>query len=245
MKHTILNTRPVKQAKPLTAALQQYHHHVIELPCLQIQFPPPSPQFITSIKEGCQADIIIFLSANAVHAVAPHWQPNSATVITIGPATAAAAADYCTVHRIAGTYTTRGLIDLLTTLTLKNKNITLFVGNQHPDELVSHCQSQHASVNVVTTYTAECPPALSPITLQQLQLQQVTIIISTSLLSLTHLLTLIPPEQQHWVTNTHLIVVNHRMKKLAITCGWQIQYIHLSPDATTASLVNTTQEIIS
>lgn len=244
MKHTVLNTRPAKQAKSLTTALQQHHHHVIELPCLQIQFPPPTPQLITSIKEGCQADFIIFLSANAVHAVAPHWHPNSATVITIGPATAAAA-DFCTVHRIADTHTSRGLIHLLTSFKLKNKKITLFVGNQHSNELIDYCQTQDASVNVVTTYTAECPPALSPLALQQLASQQVTIIISTSFLSLTHLLTLIPPEQQHWVTNTHLIVVNHRMKKLAITCGWQIQYIHLSPDATTASLVNTTQEIIS
>src|SRR5690606_23467170 len=90
----VMVTRPAHQAESLCQAIVKQGGLVTRFPTIEIK-PTLSPSNLsTFLKRAKRADILIFISQNAVRCVAPFWQETQAKLLAVGPSTRAMIKNY-------------------------------------------------------------------------------------------------------------------------------------------------------
>ncbi len=213
---TILITRPKQQAASLQQNIETLGGKVLLLPTITIVATTQLPSLQHCLADLAQFDIAIFISANAVHHSVPHWpsQPAHLQSIAVGPATAAALAEFGITAHVPAQWHSEGLLAMPELQQCQGKKIVIFCGEKTKAKLPETLQQRGATVTLAHCYQRQCPPTIERDTLQHLQRQSIDIIISTSATSLTHLVQMLGPAHFSWLQSIPILVISPEMVTL-------------------------------
>ena len=235
----VLNTRPERQAKPLTNKITRLGAKVIECPSLKIIGLDRDVEKINKNKFK-NDDVIIFTSANAVYFYFKKSMSNikQNTVIAIGPATQAALLERKIYAICPKTFNSSGILKM--TELRENKNITIITGYNPKKQLHSCLQETGHKVTLIEAYKRiinnDSITKIKNIT----KLDYILISSRDSLIALNQL---IIESGKIELKTAAIITINIDVRKLAIKLGFNDNII-VSKDATDASLENCIKEII-
>jgi len=236
----VLNTRPQKQARTLSEALKKIGVTVIEQPTLEICPLSNSTSIQKTLSKLPQYHFVIFISSHAVNAVAPHWQPSSATLIAVGPTTLATIQETLSATAIApSTYSSQGMLSM-TELQHINQQHILIIGSDYKNAELTHTlQSRGATVDTLVSYRVAAPTIKPHFALKQLKRSNVDLIIITSQASLRQLTDWFMPLDANWLLSRHLLTISENIYRAALDQGWTNKNTSLSENATTNAIVKT------
>lgn len=158
----VVVTRAAHQAGKLEQLLKEHGARVTLLPTVDIAPPLDKTLLVEAARALHKFDIVIFTSANAVRALAPHVAigvPNSVRAAAVGPATSEAA-------RAAGfhvsfepeRYTAEALTSAVSDADLTGKRVLIPSSALARDLVPNELQKLGAEVTVVEAYRNICPP---------------------------------------------------------------------------------------
>ena len=219
----VLVTRPLRQSRPLVAALEAAGAVVRLLPLLAIR-PVPDTAAVTALLRAEQrADAWLFTSANAVTVAArlldpQHWQ---APVFAVGAATARALA---AVGHIAqrpppDAIHSEGLLSLPALQAVAGKRVLIITGEGGRDGLREPLLARRAVVQVATVYRREGVPHL-PETIEA-TLEGLTALIVTSGESLVALDRALPKGREAEWRQQPVVVPSRRVEGMARLLGYR------------------------
>lgn len=215
---TILVTRPAHQAKTLCYRLRDKGAKAILFPTLGIESTSQPDQLKRAIARLAQCEIVIFLSANAVHRALPLWPEKkpSATIIAIGPGTHRALQQYgLSTNAMPEQYSSEGLLELPLLKTIKGQSITVFSGENPRPLLTETLTERGATITEAFCYRRTCPH-YSQREIEEQCAQTIDVILSTSSESLQNLCKLFSSEKQRsWLHATRLLVISPKMADFA------------------------------
>ncbi|MFA5960865.1 MAG: uroporphyrinogen-III synthase [Tatlockia sp.] len=221
---TVLNTRPLAQAKALSEAIRAAGGWVVECPALTI-VPAPG-DWVQSLPSLKRVDKAVFISANAVHCcfngikrAGLDW-PGSIEVIAIGDATAHALAQQgVLVHFTPHVADSEHVLGLNALQTVRDKRILVFKGVGGRTLIPDHLTAAGARLQVFDVYQRELP-SLNKEQMDSLwRNDAVDIILFTSEQAMRNLFTLFGQEAQAWLCSKPCIVLSERLAKAAAAWG--------------------------
>ncbi|MCL1148190.1 uroporphyrinogen-III synthase [Shewanella marinintestina] len=221
----VLLTRPEGRNQLMIEALTQRNVSYFVTPLLNVQ--PTSNLDAARINSTLkQADIVIFISTNAVtfssQAINHQW-PQSAHYLAVGNATYAAlkqigieaekAPDDC--------QQTEGLLTLDSLSNIDGKHIVIVRGQGGREDLATELSLRGAQMNYWEAYKRGCPPLDTSQICQQWQSFGINTIIITSGEILDNLVKTVPKELFAWLQTCHIIVPSSRVYEKAKAFGLQ------------------------
>ncbi|ABZ78458.1 Uroporphyrinogen III synthase HEM4 [Shewanella halifaxensis HAW-EB4] len=219
----VLLTRPEGRNQLMAEALTKRNVSYFITPLLNVQ--PTSnldaQQIDMTLK---QADIIIFISTNAVSfaskAINNQW-PTSAHYLAVGDATHAALSDIGLDAEKApeDCQQTEGLLTLPTLTQVNGKNILIVRGQGGREDLATELTKRQARLNYWEVYKRGCPALDAACLCQQWQSFGIDTIIITSGEILDNLVKTVPKELFAWLQTCHIIVPSSRVYEKAKAYG--------------------------
>jgi uroporphyrinogen-III synthase len=216
----VLITRPVQQSAALQEAVEKAGGNAILFPAIDI-VPRTTAAIAADLKALPRADIVIFISANAVHHGIAHIRADAPRIAAIGPATKAA----LDIAGVTADIIPGGSTDsehLLATAALQNiagLRITIVRGGSGRDLLAETLRGRGALVEYLSAYERQTHvPSTSELTeadnaCQQGMVQAVMIMSSASLESLLEIL---PANCQAQLQKTRLVAPSTRVIQTAL-----------------------------
>lgn len=220
---TILVTRPAHQAKSLCAKLQKLGAHVIQMPTIEIKPISKQDELKTIITHLSDYDIAIFVSANAVRAVATYLQkPSTHThIIPIGTGTAKVLREHgIRVDLIPDEFNSHGLLAMPILKHPKDKNMVIFCGENSKPTLSTTLVKRGAFVTQAICYRRVKPQVDLQATLSQLKQTHIDLIISTSNESLMNLIALFD-NADTWLQAQQFLVISAKMAEKMVSLAIQ------------------------
>lgn len=224
----VLLTRPEGRNQLMVEALTQRNVSYFVTPLLNVQ--PTSnldaEKIDTVLK---QADIIIFISTNAVtfasKAINHQW-PQSAHYLAVGDATYAALKQIGINAEKApeDCQQTEGLLTLDSLSQIKNKHVVIVRGQGGREDLATELIQRGAKLDYWETYKRGCPAIDTAAICQQWQSFGINTIIITSGEILDNLVKTVPKELFAWLQTCHIIVPSSRVYEKAKAFG----LVHIS-----------------
>lgn len=220
---SVLVTRPQAQSENLAAYIIEQGGNPLIFPTLGIQAVAPTGGWQLAMATLASTDVVVFVSANAVREVMPHWPahlPPTLKIAAIGRATAAALSEQGVQADAMpmSDYRSEGLLALSAFANLHGKKVIIFAGAGGRDYLESVLTERGAYVQKITVYRRYQPATDPDILLLFLERADPKIIISTSVESLENLLAMAKPVGD--IKNMHLLVISERMKAFALQAGF-------------------------
>jgi len=224
---TVVNTRPTHQAEPLCELVRGAGGAVIELPVIQIA-PGDDVSVLRSQFERIKAaDMVIFISANAVDAAITsmggeqHW-PSNVTMASVGKATAARLASYGLIAKIVAPEpcNSESLLSMPALMNLTDKKVFIIRGAGGREFLADTLRSRGADVEYIECYRRE-RPASDPADLYQAwEEKRKLVIVVTSNEGLSNLQAMIDNDHQADLLSSTLVVVSERAVNRAFELGF-------------------------
>jgi uroporphyrinogen-III synthase len=217
----ILITRPAHQAKDLCQYIAQHGGIPIRFPTVAIVLIDPGEK----IEKIRTADFIIFLSPNGVTTALPfcttllqHARARF-KLLAVGPSTAQALADnhFVVDHLPSSEFNSEGLCALPILQRIQEKNILIFQGETGRTHLAETLTQRGAHIDTITTYQRICPSVLD---LSPPQVDQVDILLGTSVTGIENLVTLLYPYWQSALFEKPLVVISPRIAQFAQQIGF-------------------------
>ncbi len=225
---TVVNTRPAHQAESLSQLISQAGGKPIEFPVLEIS-PPIKSEFLqTQLSTLNEADLAIFISANAVDAAmallggAELW-PENVTIASVGRATSLKIKEYGLVAELTAP-TPFNSEALLTTPELGNlsgKSIKIFRGEGGRGLLGDTLRSRGANVDYIECYRRLIPDSDTTVLTQCWDEKRNPIIVVTSNEGLSNLSKMVASDYQQNLLTSPLVVVSERAVRLAGELGFE------------------------
>jgi uncharacterized protein HemX/uroporphyrinogen-III synthase len=212
---TILNTRPQAQSRQLTETIQQLGGSSIELPLLNIETISPQ-EWLKYYPE--KVDVIIFISANAVHHSLPDLKKDlrqsSPKIIAIGKATQAA----LQYHQVKVDFTparfdSETLISDPILAEIKAKSVVIVKGNDGRQVLQHYLKEQGANLCELIVYKRTPPKELTQNLKKIWQNNNIDIILISSNTSFKNLMDAIPERYHSKLASCHWLVISKRIKE--------------------------------
>lgn len=226
MNPGVLITRPLEQSEKLCQQLESLTIQPYLLPTIEIV-----PYALNSLRETWQqqltlADIVIFISANAVECspIAELPPTNTTRIAAIGSATAEALAQHGIRVDIVpeNKFNSEGLLALLPAEMVANKHILIVKGQDGRETLQQTLEQRGASVQTLDVYQRQCPkPTNLSTVLAAWQQQQIQLVLVTSVLALENLVALLGQAGYAYFTQTPLLVSSQRIAERAKALGIQ------------------------
>jgi len=240
----VLVTRPVHQAAPLIRQLEQQGAKVTPFPVIEICDVASNAQLTQQLKHLLQYDLLIFISANAVHK-ALAWLQKTSThiqppVLAIGNATAKALKSYA--------------IDILKTQTdavnseallkheslqgdnIKHKKVLIFRGQAGREVLADELRQRGAVVEYAQVYRRQKPSqAVQPL-LAHWQNKGIDVVTLSSNEALQNLYDMLGEAGRDVLLTTAIIVPSLRCAELAQQLGFKAEIIQATSAADQATL---------
>ena len=239
LKHcTIINPPPAHQARDLTAHLESLGANIIEVPCISIKHEEKNvlQRKILQLK---QPDFLIFVSANAVHSLVPHYNPPKKThVIAIGSGTAEA----LKIHNIStdslpSHFSSQGILELPILKSIANQHIVISCGYDSNPLLQNELKLRGATVQSIESYTRT--PAMPPSKTTQEYIRNTPIhaIIITSQDSLEQLPKQLSCLEKNWAKEKQLLVITEKQAQQAHKAGFTLPP-WIAKQADTQTIIN-------
>lgn len=225
---TVVNTRPAHQARHLTDAITSAGGSVIEFPVIEIQPIDQDPDHLPWRSSLDQADLAIFISANAVDTGlkaiggADRW-PAQVGVAAVGRATAEKfQACGLEVELVAPEpFNSEALLTLPELQELQNKKIVIFRGEGGRELLAQTLRERGAEVTYAECYRRTKPDNDPSLLNQCWDEQRRLIIVVTSNEGLQNLVEMVDNEHRLSLLASTLLVVSERTSLMAKELGFQ------------------------
>lgn len=219
----VLLTRPEGRNQSMIEALSQRQVPFIVTPLLEV-IATDDIYNEADIAAFHQADIVIFISTNAVtyaaRALNNHF-PDNIDYYAVGQATLLSlqALGVNAIEAPTDCQQTEGLLTLPSLQALDGQNITIVRGVGGREALAEQLAQRGAIVSYWQVYQRECPP-LNHRVAYDWQQQNIDTIVITSGQILSHLMQLVPKELFAWLHACHIIVPSSRVYEQAINAGF-------------------------
>ncbi len=233
----VLVTRPQAQSENLAAYIVEQGGNPLIFPTLGIESVVPAAGWETVMTALQTTDIVVFISANAVREVMPHWQNirQGLSVAAIGRATAAELAEHNVIADAIpmSDYRSEGLLALPAFANLKGKKVTIFAGVGGREYLETVLTERGAHTEKIAVYQRYQPQTDPDILLLFLERTGPKIIIATSVESLENLIVMAKPVGE--INDINLLVISERMRDFAIKA--EFTHVVVAHQASSDSLV--------
>ncbi|WOT04876.1 uroporphyrinogen-III synthase [Shewanella youngdeokensis] len=219
----VLLTRPAGRNQLMEEALSVRNVAYLTTPLLHVS-PTSNLNSLQIDSTLHQADIIIFISTNAVQfataMINDQW-PTTAQYFAVGNATynALTALGITAEKAPEDCQQTEGLLSLPLLANVANKNIVIVRGVGGREDLAIELSQRKANLNYWEVYQRGCPAIAPSIIEQQWQTFGIDTIIITSGEILDNLVKTVPNELFAWLQSCHIIVPSSRVYKNAVAYG--------------------------
>ncbi len=242
---TVLVTRPVHQAQGLCQDIEAAGGMARLFPTIDV-VPVDDPPILKWQSNIVSAQVVVFVSANAVLHAIPHIQAalevSQPVILPIGPGTASALQRaHIRVSGMPLTYSSEGVLAWLSDQGLIHKTIMIVSGEHARPYLKAELRRLGADVHEILCYRRRCPP-IDQATCQALQHQIIDGVVTTSLDGLRHLYHIFF-DSRYWLCALNLVVISPSMYALAKQYGFH--QILLAPSATDSAIVETLSNYFS
>ncbi len=223
---TIVVTRPLAQAQNILELLEIRQATVVHFPVISISVTDDIETTKQYFRNLANYQVIIFISANAVHyamSIAQELGINfkHSTLAAVGPATKAALENYgykVSIIPQAG-FTSEALLNEPRLQNIAKQNILIIRGQGGREHLRETLLSRNAQVDYAEVYRRQIPSERNDIDLSQLP-DRDTAVLLYSVESAQNLWSLCSPDEQQWLTNVSLIVGSKRISEAAARVGF-------------------------
>lgn len=243
---SVLVTRPAHQSEGLCDLIQAAHGRPVRFPAIEILGPADKTAARTELQAARHADLLIFISANAVQyafPMLPEQLPLDIDIAAVGGATARSLDD-CGLPPtlVPERMDSEGLLALPALQSVQGRSIYILRGNGGRELLADTLRERGAEVHQVEVYRRTLPQRQAAATnLVRGWQQLVQVVIATSNAILDNLYTLLGDEGAGLLNSTPLIVVSQRMAEHAIALG--CGNVHVASSAQDADLLTALCEI--
>ena len=237
--HKVLVTRPQQQAKALADMITQQGGEAIVFPVIEINKINTGSEVSVS---PIDADVIIFVSRNAVHAFFSENKPEipaSTLVVAVGKGTAETLAQHGHAQVLCPTQAigSEGVLMLAELENVVDKNIVIVRGRGGRELLADTLATRGAKISYLEVYERKLPSA----TVEQCnQAYTADIIVCTSVEGVTNLCSLLNKDIEH-VFKKALIVLSERIKQHALSLGFKD--VMISADASDQAVIQRLMEM--
>ncbi len=224
---TILVTRPAHQAAKLCQAITARGGQAIHFPALEI-VPNPDDTLNASIDRLSDADIVIFISINAVNLGIPYIRQRGkelsaeTAIAAIGQGTAAALRDQGLSPDIvpAAGNNSEALLSTPALQAVEGKKIVIFRGQGGRPVLGDTLSARGADIRYAECYRRLMPQQDPEPLIQALLAGQITLAVFTSGAGLANILALAGKRGQAALLRLPLVVVSPRLAGIAAGLGF-------------------------
>jgi len=227
---SVLVTRPAQQSEGLCELIQAARGRPVRFPALEIRGPADKHAARVALAGASRADVLIFVSANAVQyafPLLPEQLPLNVEIAAVGGATAQAL-------RQAGLDPTlvpermdsEGLLALPQLRNVHGRSVYILRGDGGRELLFDTLRERGAEVHQVEVYRRQIPrhPAgIANLLRNWSQLVQVVTVSSNAVLD--NLFTLLGEEGAALLRSTPLVVVSQRVASHAVELGCEAVYV--------------------
>lgn len=243
---SVLVTRPAHQSDGLCDLIQTAHGRPVRFPALEILGPGDKHAARLALAAASAADLLIFVSANAVQfafPLLPAQLPVNVDIAAVGTATAHALEEKgLDPTLVPQRMDSEGLLQLPALQSVHGKSVFILRGNGGRELLGEALRERGAEVRQVEVYRRQLPQragAAANLVRNWSQLAQV--VTATSKVILDNLFDLLGDAGAQLLCTTPLVVVSQRMAEHALERGCQSVYVAAS--ATDADLLATLCEV--
>ncbi|WP_457673305.1 uroporphyrinogen-III synthase [Thiolapillus sp.] len=219
---SVLVTRPAAQADPLCSLIEKAHGRPVRFPAMEI-LPLDSEDARQVLAQAATADLLVFISANAVsHAfpLLPEALPLDLPVAAIGEATARRLEEYGLPATLvpAGRFDSEGLLALPELRDMKGRKVIILRGRGGREKLRTELQARGAEVVYAEVYERRVPRRSAANLLQGWE-RLVDVVTVTSSQVLDNLLQMLGEEGLPLLARTPLVVLSERTAEHAHDLG--------------------------
>ena len=245
---SVLVTRPQHQSDGLCALIESAHGRPVRFPAIEIRGPADKRAAREALAGAGDADLLIFVSANAVqyaYPLLPEQLPLDIQIAAVGSATAHTLSE----HGLEPTLVpermdSEGLLALPELQEIAGRSVYILRGNGGRELLQQTLHARGADVHAIEVYRRELPQRRTAATnLVHGWEQLVDVVIATSNAILDNLFTLLGDAGAERLRTTPLIVVSRRMAEHAAQCG--CEHIHVANSARDRDLLQSLCELES
>lgn len=224
---SVLVTRPAHQADALCELIAGARGRPIRFPTLEIRGPVDKRVAKASLDAAREADLLIFVSANAVqyaYPLMPQALPLELPIAAIGEATARALERVgLPATLIPARMDSEGLLALPALASMGGKRVMVLRGNGGRELIAETLRERGAEVTQVEVYRRRLPERGAGVrNLVQNWTQLVDVVVATSAAILDNLFTLLGETGAAKLQDTPLIVVSQRLADHAVTRGCRV-----------------------
>lgn len=227
-------TRPIDQAKPLAALLNQVGSEVIDFPLIAIAPIANDVAFEKTVARLDDTDWIIFISSNAVHNGMPSilnvWPtlPNQLRFAAIGPVTAKALNTYGVAEVLipAGQFDSESLLTMPAMQVVQGKKVVIVRGLGGREILANTLKTRGAHVTFAECYQRVNPQENCVLLAAKTNAQQCHAVVVTSSEAMRHLIAMaaitVANAKTHWLATLKICVNHQRVAQEASGLGLQL-----------------------
>lgn len=220
----VLNTRPLKQAKALSKAIEAAGGISIECPALAIE--PKDKSWVADLPDLNKVSKAIFISANAVNYCfkvlkdEQYYWPPSIEVIAVGDATAAALKSHgIKAALIPAIADSENLLKLKELQEVNKKIILLVKGEEGLTLIAETLKARGANLHSCEVYTRQMPKPNRQQLYSLWHNEIVDIILFTSQHAMHNLFVLFGEEARAWLCRIPCLVISKRLAEEAALLG--------------------------
>lgn len=223
---TIVVTRPLAQAQTILELLEARLATVIHFPVISISITDDIDTALRCFSNLSNYQIIIFISANAVHYAMSTTQElginfSSSTLAAVGPATKAALENYG--HQVSivpkAGFTSEALLNDSALQNIEEQNILIVRGHGGREHLREILEARNAQVDYAEVYQRQLPNVRNNVDLCQLT-ENETVILLYSAESVQNLWSLCTSAEQKCITNMAVIAGGRRIAEAVTRVGF-------------------------
>ncbi len=224
---TVIVTRPLTQAQNILELLESKQAIAVHFPVLSIE-PIGDVQSVKEIfKHLKDFDLIIFISANAVHfAISSAHEIGldfkNQKLVAVGPATMKALESYG--HQVdivpKSGFSSEHVLADPSLNSIKEKKILIIRGRGGREHLYEVLESRGANVEYAEVYQRQLPNYRNPINLAELDYQN-SVILIYSAESAHNLWSLCTEEERQWLKTVKTIVGSERIAEAITRVGYK------------------------
>ncbi len=223
---TIIVTRPLAQAQNMLELLEARLANVVHFPVISISAADNLESAKQCFSTLADYQVIIFISANAVHYAMSTAQElgvnfKHLNLAAVGPATKTALENYdCKVSVVPSSgFTSEALLNDPSLQNIADKNILIVRGQGGREHLRETLEARNARVRYAEVYQRQLPTERNDINLRELPPSN-TAILLYSVESVQNLWTLCTLEEQKWLQHLTFVAGSSRIAEAAFRVGF-------------------------
>ncbi|MCB1802594.1 MAG: uroporphyrinogen-III synthase [Gammaproteobacteria bacterium] len=230
---SVLVTRPAHQADHLCELIEQAHGRPVRFPAMEIRGPADKHAARAQLKSARHAQLLVFVSANAVQyafPLLPDQLPFDIGIAAVGKATARALNEVgLEPTLVPERMDSEGLLALPAFQQVSGKHVIVLRGNGGRELLSESLLERGARVDQVEVYRRVLPQRVAAAAnLVSNWPRLVQVVTASSRMILDNLFMLLGDEGTERIRQTPLVVISQRMAEYAVERGCEQVYVSAS-----------------